>query len=647
MQLRYLQRLIVRLLCFSIPFFVGILVLAFTQSPKKYNTKELILRQIYEAEVQLDSLVKIASDYATYSADKEALKIQFTKARYAYKAVESYATYFYPKHTAAYINGAALDHLDPYPVGNAPTSELNLYLNSAPFDDLDGGYFIDGGVQILPPAGFQIIEELIFDADSRKQAERIYKLSVALKTKFKILADALTSRKFILDYQVLESSRLQLVRIMTLGITGFDSPIYQNSLNETRFSLISLNQVLQDLLSQTNNDNSNHIQRLFEFSISYLENKDDFEKFDRLYFIKNFIDPLYAQLLHLQKALNLKSRATITNETPSWNSNTISLFSEDFLNPYYYTVLTKEEDTPLLNELGKTIFYDEKLSSSQTISCASCHNPKQAYSDGQQTSSASIQGNYLERNAPSLINAVYADRYFYDMRVFDLENQYEHVFKNHLEYNTTYEDIAAKISASDQYTRFSNSIAINKYTISKALTSFLISLRSLDSEFDKYMRGEDDVLSAEVKNGFNLFMGKAKCATCHFPPTFSGLIPPLYQENESEVLGVLVKPNGQNVDTDTGRSSNGVYNENQNIYNKSFKTVSVRNASVTAPYFHNGTYQTLEQVLDFYNNGGGAGLGFSNEIPNQTLPSENLELTAQEMQELIAFIDALTDHSTN
>ena len=160
MQLRYLQRLIVRLLCFSTPFFVGILVLAFTQSPKKYNTKELILRQIYDAEVQLDSLVKIASDYATYSADKEALKIQFTKARYAYKAVESYATYFYPKHTAAYINGAALDHLDPYPVGNAPTSELNLYLNSAPLDDLDGGYFIDGGVQILPPAGFQIIEEL-------------------------------------------------------------------------------------------------------------------------------------------------------------------------------------------------------------------------------------------------------------------------------------------------------------------------------------------------------------------------------------------------------------------------------------------------------------------------------------------------------
>ncbi len=132
-------------------------------------------------------------------------------------------------------------------------------------------------------------------------------------------------------------------------------------------------------------------------------------------------------------------------------------------------------------------------------------------------------------------------------------------------------------------------------------------------------------------------MGKANCGTCHYAPLFSGLVPPVYRESESEVIGVLEKPLQRKVDSDKGRGVNKVFHEDLYIYQHAFKTVTVRNAAITAPYFHNGAYKTLEQVIDFYDHGGAAGIGLGNELPNQTLAPDSLHLSRYEKGRWLRF----------
>jgi len=149
------------------------------------------------------------------------------------------------------------------------------------------------------------------------------------------------------------------------------------------------------------------------------------------------------------------------------------------------------------------------------------------------------------------------------------------------------------------------------------------------------MRGNENALSVQELKGFNLFMGKARCATCHFVPLFNGITPPKYVMSETEVLGVPRSQKDSTIDPDTGYY--GVIGIDS--YKYAFKIPTIRNIDKTAPYMHNGVYQTLEQVMDFYNNGGGAGLGIN--LPNQTLSKENLHLTEKEKEDIIAFMKSL------
>mgnify|MGYP001762348969 FL=1 len=282
------------------------------------------------------------------------------------------------------------------------------------------------------------------------------------------------------------------------------------------------------------------------------------------------------------------------------------------------------------------------------MSCASCHKPELAFTDGQKTSLSGVEGKRVLRNSPTLINAVFSDRYFYDLRATDLEEQAEHVIANHLEFNTSFEEIEKKLNADPvhkkQFTALFKDNNISRYQLASALSSYIISLRSFNSPFDRYVQGKSKNISAQVRLGFNLFTGKAACATCHYAPTFSGLVPPLYQENESEVLGVFANVKNKTIDSDPGRMASKIPEDREEIYRSSFKTVTVRNAKLTAPYFHNGGYNTLEEVLDFYNNGGAAGVGFAYEVPNQTLAPDALGLTPKETGAIIAFIESLTDN---
>ena len=134
-------------------------------------------------------------------------------------------------------------------------------------------------------------------------------------------------------------------------------------------------------------------------------------------------------------------------------------------------------------------------------------------------------------------------------------------------------------------------------------------------------------------------MGKAKCATCHFAPVFNGTVPPAFEESELEVIGVPETIAWENaiIDSDLGRYD--IFESPKKKF--AFKTPTVRNTSKTGPYMHNGVYNSLEDVLKFYNLGGGNGIGIT--LENQTLPTDTLDLSEIEIQQLITFLNTLED----
>ncbi|MEO8763271.1 MAG: hypothetical protein ABI416_03250 [Ginsengibacter sp.] len=146
-------------------------------------------------------------------------------------------------------------------------------------------------------------------------------------------------------------------------------------------------------------------------------------------------------------------------------------------------------------------------------------------------------------------------------------------------------------------------------------------------------------LREEEKKGFNIYMGKARCATCHFVPLFNGVAPPYFSEAESEVLGVPATTDTLQPKPDPDEGKYNLYPVS--IFKFAFKTPTLRNIALTAPYMHNGIYKTLDEVVDFYNKGGGSGLGIA--PTNQTLPSTRLQLSEKGKKELIAFLHSLTD----
>lgn len=583
-------------------------LVAFSNDPE-YTLPDVV--QQYTADLNKDivTLDKVANDFSYGKTTLAALKNQLAITRLSFKKVEFYLAFHYPEYCKEHLNGAPLMQIEKE--GTQP--------------------------KVIEPEGLQVLDEMVFSDNPAEHKHEIAALAKRLTTNYAMLLNGLDTNKRASSYGI-TAMRMELVRITSLGITGFDTPGSLNALPETAAAL----EGMKNYFSQNYKDSDDEIATLFSKAISKLNESRSFDTFDRLTFIKGYIDVLYAKLGRLDT-----TSPEFLNNTSAWNTKSTSIFSPDFLNPYYFSALKKEEDSRQLRALGKSLFYDRVLSNDGQFSCASCHNPEKAFTDGLPKSASNIQGKTVLRNAPTLLNAVYADRYFYDLRAFTLEQQAEHVIFNKDEFNTAYSALIKKLQSNNNYTaqfkKVFGSNAVNRENLSKALASYVLSLQSFNSDFDKYIRGEIAEIPQNVKNGFNLFMGKAACATCHFTPTFSGLVPPLYSENESEILGVLEDPKAKSpkADNDMGRYTNRITAEQAWIYEKSFKTTTVRNAALTAPYFHNGAYNTLEEVIDFYNKGGGGGLGLN--IKNQTLAPDALKLSQSEQNDLIAFIKSLTD----
>lgn len=615
--------------------------------------RDIIISQTDLLNEEIISLNNTAVLYRQGDGTLKQLRQQLIKTRLAFKRTEGILEYYFPKHIKSYINGAPLYHLDPYPVkeefntNNYYGISPEEYSKTLPIDHLNTDHY-RGAQRVVAPVGLQVLDETVF-ADGDVDAEEVVKLTAGLKDTYATLVEAVKKRNYFYEHEIMEATRLELVRIFTMGVTGFDTPGSLNAMEEAAASLKGIQEVLKPLLQRLTEAERQQLELRIKNAVVYLDKNRDFDSFDRLTFLMEHVNPLYDCFRQMQLRLHIKSTQEISGETTSWNAYSKGIFAQDFLNPYYYTLLKETDDSEALRNLGKQLFYDSSLSNNNKMSCASCHRPEMAFSDGVPKSLASVEGKSVLRNSPSLINAVFSDRYFYDLRAVDLEEQAEHVIENHLEFNTNFPELVKKLANDPSYKilfekAFGTNTEINRYRFSAALSSYVASLRSFNSTFDRYVRGEIKDISSQLKLGFNLFTGKAACATCHYAPTFSGLVPPLYHENESEVLGVLAKPNTLDVDQDFGRIGNMITEDNEEIYRGSFKTMTVRNVKLTAPYFHNGAYNTLEEVISFYNKGGAAGLGLVYEVPNQTLPPDHLNLSKREIAALIAFMESLTDN---
>ena len=430
--------------------------------------------------------------------------------------------------------------------------------------------------------------------------------------------------------------RLEVFRIVSLGITGFDSPIAFQSLPESAAALESMQEHLRYYpLTETDADLTTQLTKAFGQAIGILRSARNFDSFDRLTFIDQRANVLSGLLFDAQKALQIP----VFTENRLLSPSARTLTDTVVFDSSYFVDFAEQRSTPNRVALGKKLFFNPVLSGDASRTCASCHQPERAFTDGEPTSLAiGTNGSRINRNAPTLLNAAFQAVQFADSRVVFLEDQASDVIRNRQEMHGSLPEAVKALQQQAEYRMlFARSYkeGITERTLKNAIASYIRSLTTLDSRVDQYFRGKPNALSQEEKRGFNLFMGKGKCATCHFFPLFNGTVPPGYQETESEVLGVPATADGKLVDGDVGK----FVLTKREPHRYAFKTPTLRNVAKTAPYMHNGVYETLEEVVDFYNKGGGNGLGFN--LSNQTLPFDKLNLTQPEKSALVAFMKAL------
>ncbi|WP_179333185.1 cytochrome-c peroxidase [Winogradskyella costae] len=588
------------------------------------NIEVLYASNFYKFQAEVNSLVKLTSN-SNSSSELKAIKTQVEKTRLVYKKIEFIFDYYQTFYNGTYINGAPLPKVSEY--------------------------YEEG--KIIEPSGLQALDEAVNEEASIENIEYIKKLATELKAHVDYASEIHLPIR-IKSSQVIECMRSGMVRIFTLGVTGFDTPGSVNALKESYVSLQSMETAFlyfEEDIQPKAKSKFRSIKKHFKKGKKILSDNVSFNDFDRMTFLKEVINPLYAELLAFQ---NLNKITLEPYKKHAQNYKAVNLFQSDFLDTKFYSELVYLPlDNPKTIQLGALLFKDTKLSNGNIMSCVSCHDPNKGFTDGLPKSLANKKGFYTSRNSPTVINSGYASRYFWDLRSYDLERQVGHVIDNDLEFNTTFKAIVKKLKTNPNYLKlFKDAYGgidkqdINERSISNAIAAYVNSLKSFDSPFDKYVRNESNDYPKDALRGFNLFMGKAACGTCHFAPMFNGTVPPFYLETESEVLGVTqgfdtINPK---LDTDMGRYANGLDIDKQPYFRNSFKTVSVRNIALTAPYMHNGSFNTLEEVLEFYNLGGGAGMGL--EVENQTLSDAPLDLTTQEIKDIIAFMESLTDTSS-
>lgn len=291
--------------------------------------------------------------------------------------------------------------------------------------------------------------------------------------------------------------------------------------------------------------------------------------------------------------------------------------------------------------LGRKLFFDPVFSRDGKISCASCHDPKAGMSDPRPVSEG-VAGKKGTRNAPSILNVAYASPLFWDGRAATLEKQAEMPVGNPLEMNHSLIGVARKLMASPEYVRlFAKAWGegpVSYEMVAKSLASYERTLVSGNSPFDRYYYGgEKTAMNESAIRGLKLFLDPslkaANCVSCHrLDAEFSTFTEPRFHNT------------GVSMDLKTGAMKDlGRYDITGNERHKAaFRSLTLRNIALTAPYMHDGSMKTLEEVMDFYFDGGRPNVFISNDMPAPGLPNIPKEEQAQAKKDLVEFLKALT-----
>jgi len=257
-------------------------------------------------------------------------------------------------------------------------------------------------------------------------------------------------------------------------------------------------------------------------------------------------------------------------------------------------------------ELGRRLFHDRRLSRDHTLSCASCHDPKRAFSSPQPIA-VGVFGRRGRRNAPALINRGYGRGFFWDGRITTLEEQVLKPIEDPNEMDLPVAEAAARV-------------ALSPAELSHALASYVRSILSGGSPFDRFIDGDRTALSVAQQAGLRIFRGKGNCTACHVGPTFS--------DERTHNTGAAWRDGRLH---DEGRFIVTGKNDDRGA----FKTPTLRDVARTAPYMHDGSLDTLEAVVRFYDEGGRANPNLDPEI-------RPLRFTTAETRALVAFLGSLS-----
>lgn len=294
--------------------------------------------------------------------------------------------------------------------------------------------------------------------------------------------------------------------------------------------------------------------------------------------------------------------------------------------PESFPTMPVPEDNALTHErvqLGKRLFFDPALSRTGDIACASCHKQENAFADPRRVSEG-VEGRVGDRNAPPLFNLAWNTSFFWHGGVPTLEQQVIGPIVNPLEMDMKIEDVIARISEDPSYVRqFEEAYdrAPDPSGLTKAISSFMRTMVSGDSRYDRFIGGDERALTEQERRGKDLFFSeRAECFHCHVGFNFTN--------NGFHNNGT--SPD----DPDLGREA---ITERASDRGK-FKVPSLRNVAVTAPYMHDGSLETLEQAVEHYAQGGRG-------HPNTDPTIHPLTLTEQEKADLVAFLRSLTDEA--
>jgi cytochrome c peroxidase len=269
--------------------------------------------------------------------------------------------------------------------------------------------------------------------------------------------------------------------------------------------------------------------------------------------------------------------------------------------------------------LGERLFFDATLSADGRVSCASCHDPARAFTSGARVA-AGVFGRQGMRNAPTILNRAYGRSFFWDGRAATLEEQVLGPIQNRNEMGVSLSAFTARLERSAVYrSEFAEVFAEppSAAAAARAIATYVRAQRVGGAPYDRYRAGDSNALSADATRGLNLFRSRANCSSCHIGPNFT--------DEQFHNTGVS-----------WGSGDLGRYRMTRRTEDRGrFKTPTLRQLSLTTPYMHDGSIDSLDGVVDFYDAGGNS---------NPLLDSElhPLRLTPEEKRDLIAFLLSLS-----